>query len=201
MVFMLDSSGSIHQERFPYLQFFVSDMINMMDIGSDSTRIGLISWSDDAKVHFYLDDFDVRENLIESVMRLPFQGGKTNTAAALRLLHERMFALENGDRPDADNIAIVVTDGNSNVNPEDTFTEAIKVKTDNIRVIVVSVGELFVNELEIEGIASLPTEENIIHVNSYETLESIAAELIASTSNSKLIYWEVFVTFICVYRF
>ncbi len=42
------------------------------------------------------------------------------------MLRTIMFTPENGDRIDVPNYAIVITDGESNVNAEDTLPEAIK---------------------------------------------------------------------------
>ena len=51
-------------------------------------------------------------------LSLPFferGGGETNTQAALRLLYTSVFTLSRGDQPGVPNVAILVTDGHSNV--------------------------------------------------------------------------------------
>ena len=45
-------------------------------------------------------------------------GGQTDTSSAIRLMMTTMFTQSNGDRPNAPNVAIIITDGNSNINPE-----------------------------------------------------------------------------------
>lgn len=72
---------------------------------------------------------------------LRYTAGKTNTGAALNLVWTQMFTVENGDRIDVPNFAIVITDGQSNVNPEQTLPEAIKTRLAGIQIIVVSVGK------------------------------------------------------------
>ena len=52
---------------------------------------------------------------------------RTNTAAALRVMRENVFNTRNGARNDARDVAFIITDGNSNINSEDTIAEAIKV--------------------------------------------------------------------------
>jgi len=44
---------------------------------------------------------------------LPYLGGGTNTAAALRLLREVIFRPENGDRPSARNVVVLIANGES----------------------------------------------------------------------------------------
>ena len=59
---------------------------------------------------------------------VPYSRGRTATAAALRMLYERMFTVEFGDRSNVPNYAVVITDGESTVNPEQTLPEAIEVR-------------------------------------------------------------------------
>ena len=54
--------------------------------------------------------------------------GSTHTSAALRRMRTRMFTKEHGDRENVQNIAIVLTDGISNVNHEATIKEARSAK-------------------------------------------------------------------------
>ena len=54
------------------------------------------------------------------VTRIEYFGALTNTSGAIRLTEEAVFDSTRGDRPDAVNIAIVVTDGNSNIEQEQT---------------------------------------------------------------------------------
>lgn len=48
------------------------------------------------------------------MLDLRYQGGRTNTGAAIKYMRNTMFTSGNGDRPDAPNVAIVITDGGSN---------------------------------------------------------------------------------------
>ena len=47
--------------------------------------------------------------------RIGFGGGRTNIAAALKIVDERIFTSSGGDRQNAPNIVILMTDGGSNV--------------------------------------------------------------------------------------
>ena len=52
---------------------------------------------------------------------------RTNTASALSMLRDRAFTRSNGARDNARKVAFIVTDGNSNINSEETIAEAIRV--------------------------------------------------------------------------
>ena len=82
------------------------------------------------------------------------------------MLRQNGFTQASGDRDFARNIALIVTDGNSNINPEETIPEAIETRVNNVLLMTVAVGKTFVNQLEIEGIASEPSTLNIFQVRN-----------------------------------
>lgn len=185
LYFVLDSSGSIRVERYPQILKFVADIISQLDVHQDRTRVGLIYWSDNAHMLFTLDQYTNRENAMQAVMRTPFLGEKTNTASALEMLYKQGFTVANGDRINANNIAIVITDGNSNINPKMTPKDAIEARTAGIHLMVVAVGSTFVNYGELEAIASTPTDLNILNVDHYEDLNTIKDQLVLSTCDGE----------------
>ena len=56
-------------------------------------------------------------------------GGRTNTQAALQTMNDDVFVTGGGDRNGIDNIAIVVTDGGSNILREETIPEANRARS------------------------------------------------------------------------
>ena len=58
--------------------------------------------------------------------------GKTNTQAALGVMRRELFSSGRGDRIGVDNIAILVTDGYSNIDRFNTIPEAERAKDDGI---------------------------------------------------------------------
>ena len=53
---------------------------------------------------------------IDGPVKNAFNGGETNTHHAIEIMHRQSFTIENGDRPNMPNIAIIVTDGRSHLN-------------------------------------------------------------------------------------
>ena len=66
----------------------------------------------------------------------------------------QMFRANNGDRDDADNYIIVLTDGESNEREADTIPEAIDARVAGATVISIGIGTA-VNQLELRGETSL----------------------------------------------
>lgn len=161
----------------------MANITSQLDINRDRTRVGLIYWSNEAYTHFNLNSYFNRENTIQAILRTPFLGQRTHTASALEMLYKQGYTAANGDRIDATNIAIVITDGNSNINPENTPIQGIEARTAGIHIIVAAVGTTFVNHVELEGIASAPTDHNIFNVAHYDDLPNIMDQLVSGTCN------------------
>ena len=74
----------------------------------------------------------------------------------------------NGDRDDAANIAIVITDGVSNINARRTIPEAESARDIGIHIYSVGIG--LTDTRELYGIASAPAEDNTFAVNDFDEL-------------------------------
>lgn len=78
---------------------------------------------------------------------------------------------------DVPNVAVIITDGQSNVNHELTLPEARALKADGVSIITVAVG--FTSETsELVGLTSPPVSENLIYVEDYKGLGKLKQKLI-----------------------
>ncbi len=55
--------------------------------------------------------FRNKRDILTRIERLPFLDQTTNTPAAIRYMRDEMFTRRRGDRSDAPNVAIIITDG------------------------------------------------------------------------------------------
>ena len=88
----------------------------------------------------------------------------------------------NGDRAWANNVAIVLTDGASNVNEAQTIPMANRAKRNNIRIITVGITDQ-VNYPELLGIASGPRD--VINVTDFNQLQTILRQLVELTCETE----------------
>ena len=178
---MLDSSGSITGERFGIVKEMVISIVNELDVRMDRTRIGLIYWSNTAFVAFNMIDYgQVKQDVVEAIRRVPYRGNWTQTQDALRLVYDTAFQYHNGNRRGVPNVAVLVSDGNSNVFPELTPVQASVCRMNNIRMVAVGLGDM-VNEVELSMIASRPLGANMFIHPSFEDLENITESLLQTT--------------------
>ena len=84
----------------------------------------------------------------------------TNTQEALAFAVDRVFKKDRGDRTEAGNLVIIITDGKSMVKTENTIPEAERVRAAKIRIIAVGVTHL-IDETELAGISSAPHQRNV----------------------------------------
>ena len=94
---VLDVSGSMPQERFSAVKDFLVQLLEQFELWSGTVRVAIVSFSDNARVETYLNSFATMEDNLEVVRRVPYRGGKTNIADALRVTRQRVFT-GNGDR-------------------------------------------------------------------------------------------------------
>lgn len=93
LVLAVDTSGSIRVERFSYITKFLETLIDRYETGPDKTRVAMVSFSDSARVDLYLSSTYNKATLKRAPYHIPYQGQRTNIAAALRLTFY-MFPLQ-----------------------------------------------------------------------------------------------------------
>jgi len=72
-------------------------------------------------------------------------------------------------------VAVVMTDGNSNVDSARTVPEAVALHQAGVHVITVSTGRMY-NETELRAIATRNgTVGNVLHADSYDELDQLAS--------------------------
>lgn len=163
---------------------YVRDVVRELEIAEDRIRVGVMTYSDDSYIHFNMNTYHSKEDVLQAIENIQWTRGKTNTADALRKMRTQMFTDFSGDRLDVPNYAVVITDGESNVNDQRTIPEAIEARINGIHILAVVVGNNH-RSLEIKGIASDPDEENILNVDRFSMLETIKDRLVTAVCDGK----------------
>src|SRR6218665_2489921 len=91
IVFALDSSRSIGMVNFQRITDFIVTIVQSLDTDSSSdgptvSRVAVLSYSLDTTVHFYLNSFQKKTDLLQAI-NVPYDGQpNTNLAEAIRLV-------------------------------------------------------------------------------------------------------------------
>lgn len=177
LAFVLDSSTSVTKPNFRLMLDFVKQIVYFADLDSGNVRVATVVYSSDVQVSFFLKDYTSRQQAFWAVDRIPYRHGSTNTADALQTLRHDVFSPANGDRPDVGNIAIIISDGVSNVHPERTAHEAQLLRAHGTHVYVIGIGVL--DRQELDSIATPPAAENVFKIQTFFGLtESLREKLL-----------------------
>ena len=191
LVFVIDDSGSIRASRFQLIREFVRDISTELISRSPRSAVGVILFDDIARIQFNLRAHTSLFSLLSAIDRLPYSGGLTDTAKALRLLLSSARNGALGLRRSSSNVAIVITDGRSQTA---TSSAAAALHASNIfDVYAVGVGGADLTELR--AIASSP--EFVFFTSSFTSfsLQQLQQRIIAEFCICKWIV-EFFYTFI-----
>ena len=88
IVVALDSSGSIGMKNVQQTTQFLEQLINSLNVDANDTdptvsRIGMLTYSDSATIHFQLNTFRKLTAILQAI-NVRYSGGTTNAADAIR---------------------------------------------------------------------------------------------------------------------
>jgi plastocyanin len=177
IVFVLDGSGSVGSANFQIMLDFVEDFIDYFTIGENAVRIGVVQYSSYVESPIYLNSYYDEDDLKAAVASISYMGDMTNTKAGILEMHNVQFTDAHGDRPDADDIAIVMTDGkwNDGGDPQSVINDA---QADGIEMFAIGIGGN-IAENYVQSLSSQPQieGENYWTTPDFQTLEAIHAKI------------------------
>ena len=123
VIFALDESSSVSQTNFDLMKQFVSHLVGRLNVDSSETRVGLVCYSHHVYTAgaFNLSTHSSLASVQTAISSLKYDGGLTNTAAALHHVRTNMLTAAAGDRGDVANVVILMADGRSTVNASKTL--------------------------------------------------------------------------------
>ena len=199
---IMDSSGSIRDHNPPggqpdnwqlILQFLAS-VVRAFNIGPDATHVGAIVFSEDVIFEFSLSQYDNMDAVVEALLDIQYLGQTSNTPEALKIARTQCFNITHGDRPNVDNLAIIVTDGVPfpPFRREPALEEAKALRNSGAAVISVGITDNIDVDF-LKDMSSLPQLEgqNYIAVKDFNALSSIRKFVVrgsCDTIESKYIY-------------
>ena len=77
IIFVIDSSGSIRNDRFSDVMQMLANLVDKFEIASDRTRIGAIKWSDKSEIQFHLNTYSSKQ--VTSIGSTSYTSDKSST--------------------------------------------------------------------------------------------------------------------------
>ncbi|GLD53284.1 collagen alpha-6(VI) chain-like protein [Lates japonicus] len=113
IVFIVDESGSIGTENFQLVRSFLHSIVSGLNVSLTRVRVGIVSYNKEPTAHVYLNTFKDKADILQYINILPYNGGGTNTGAALNFTRDKIFTEKRGSRKGIQKVAVVITDGES----------------------------------------------------------------------------------------
>ena len=187
IAFIIDGSGSIRDANPPNRAFDNWDLLlqfvaNIIDrLPRSGTRVGAVVFSDRGEIIFRLNQYFDLGRARDAVLRTPYPGANTNTSGGIWVARDQLFNVNNGDRPEVPNLAIVITDGKSTFDNDRTIPYAQDLQRDGVQVISIGITNS-VDENELRGISSPPQLRDVNYFSSpdFTTLGNIIEDLLAT---------------------
>ena len=158
---------------------FLKSLLTYADINSGAIRVALAYYKLNVKVDFdfnaystQADVFNALDQFKESKARSP----KANVAGALKSLQRLLLNEKNGDRPDAKNYVILITDLEANAKKNLVKTNSQILKDTGAEIFTVGVG--IPDSTELRTIASEPPGLHSFFADDYSALRGITSNIL-----------------------
>ncbi|XP_071081373.1 collagen alpha-4(VI) chain-like [Haliotis cracherodii] len=177
VVFLLDTSSSEGSDNFKKQLDFVNNFARELDIGPNNVQLSVVTFATNVKNEFWLNNFNSKADLLNAVQKVQYRPGLTETGKGLEFVGANSFLPQHGGRPDAQQVVIVVTDGESRQKSV-TASEAEKLHKSGIKVISVGIGARIDNG-ELTALASNPSF--VFKVSDFDALQKIETDIRETT--------------------
>ncbi|XP_075684360.1 collagen alpha-4(VI) chain-like [Rhinoderma darwinii] len=169
--FLIDGSGSIYPEDFDDMKIFMTELMNMFQIGPDRVRFGVVQYSDSPQIEFTISQYTNQKGLKAAVQNIDQLGGGTNTGGALKSMKALFAKAESERRQKVPQSLIIITDGKS----QDQVAEAAAdIRGSGINIYAIGVKEAVQEELvNIAG-----SKDKTFFVDSFDSLNLIKNDLV-----------------------
>ena len=173
---MLDSSGSINLNNslnWQNMLIFVGVNVGLRKVlkGPDAVRVGLVRFSGTAYVEFNLNQYQSAAELEIQIRRTPYNGEGKNIADGPNKVNTQVFSINYAARCDATWAAVLVSDGQVNVDVNETIGMAMKLKHRNITVVTVAV----TRNIRTELLEDISADSEVLILSDRKKLISLLA--------------------------
>ncbi len=188
LALIIDNSGSIEDAgkgNYKLLKDFIKSLLDSLDISEHGTHVGALRFSSDVHTEFRLNTYNTTEDMKDHITHMDYAQQFTNISGALWKARQDIFKPEYGDRSDVQNVALVIADGESNVDANLTHTQAEQIKREGVKVFVVAVLTKKFDENQLKYIASDPDSDHYFVSPSIKNLPKIKSSLTNHICNSQ----------------
>ena len=175
VVFLLDGSDGT-RNGFPAMKEFVQRMVERLDIAENRDRVSVVQYSRDPEVHFYLNTYMTKEDILDGVRGLKHKGGRPlYTGAGLQYVRDNVFTASSGSRrlEGVPQILVFLSGGRSS-DSVDAAASSLK----ELGVLTYGIGSRGSDSRELQRISFDPSY--VLTVSDFSELPKVQEQLLAS---------------------
>jgi hypothetical protein len=189
LVFCLDNSGSIAimpdletpdkarpPRNWKLIQDFAQDLTRELTISPTASQVGLVDFGSKATIRFGLNEHQTKDDVLNAIGQVPFIGARTNTTGGLFKSRTVQTDPQYGGRPGVPKVVVLVTDGEPDIEVENTLIEAQNLKKAGVRVLIVGITYANYAEDLLKEMAFEPSD--YLYVENFDDLESIKSRVL-----------------------
>ena len=141
LAFLVHTSSNIDGQQYQYYKEYMRETIAGADIDGGKVRVGVVIYRHDGSVIFPLDRHMTKSDLSSAIDNLPLMASdNANVVAGIDTVKDKLFSPEGGDRDEAPNGVIVLTDSDSYMNQEDIPRAAHELRDSGAKVVTKGIG-------------------------------------------------------------
>ncbi|XP_067650124.1 uncharacterized protein [Haliotis asinina] len=169
ILIMEDVSRSIGAQLFEGVRIFEQSLIGLFDINRNADNVAYMVFSTNARVVFSLSEYsNSKSSVLAALKNQTYESGaETDIVEAINVAVNSVFTPSKGDRPDADNVVIMFTDGFDTVSKREVINANIPRLHAKAEVYVVTLSNVEANST-VNSLAS--KAGNIFHMASRSSL-------------------------------
>ncbi|KAH9505729.1 hypothetical protein Btru_055642 [Bulinus truncatus] len=177
IVLVVDASSSIGASNFKKVLSLVANMAVSFTFGATNVRFGLVVYSTNAQIWLNLNDYSSIFDVQKIILETPYDGGNTYTDRALNIISDTNMFERFGGRPDAPDIVILITDGQSS-SPTATINAASRLKQHDVTIFSMGITSS-IKESELISVSS--RAENVFKATDFDALAGILGQIVEKT--------------------
>ncbi|XP_028820506.1 collagen alpha-3(VI) chain-like [Denticeps clupeoides] len=158
---------------------FVQRLVEKLNITANKDRVSVVQYSREPEVHFYLNTYERKQDIVDTVRGLRHKGGRPlNTGAALQYVRDNVFTPSSGSRrlDGVPQMLILLSGGRSFDN---VYTPASSLK--ELGVQIFAIGTRSADSTELQRISKDPS--SAVSVSEFTDLPNVQQQLLAAVES------------------
>lgn len=160
MAFVIGASGPKAPSNFARMVTILKNIVDEYEVSSSKTRLALVDYnSAPANARVFFSDGYSKEKFKAVAENIPGPGSRPGTLSdALKKVRDEVFTFQRGERPLAQDILVVMTEGDFDENSTDIRYEVLRLRDKPVKIIVIAI----TNEPDEDKLKGVASGDNLV---------------------------------------